>query len=447
MGNDKTKLKRELGLGSAIFAVISLVIGSGIFFKPQAVFTATGAPGLGMFAMFLAGIITLAGGLSTGELAASIPKTGGMPVWLEEAYGPQVGYLAGWMESVLSFPANIAVLCIAFGTQVANLLGFSDAYIGFVGCAVLYFLFIMNALGAKFGGIIGNIFTVGKMVPIAAIIVVGLLKGPGGPARLFPMTDAAHPVATGLGAAMLACMYAYEGWIHVGNISGELKNPKRDLPRAIVLGLTAAMVIYLLIFAAYLFVLPASTLAQSSTPAADVCRALFGQKWGSFISVGILISLFGTINTNILVAQRVPYSMGVQNKLPFSDKFAYLHPKFATPIYSAIWIAFMTTVMIFSGTYNSLTDMSVFVLWIFYSMSFIAVIVLRRKHPELARPYKCPLYPIIPIFAAVGGGYIIISNLIQQPLNVGKGIILTLIGLPIYYLRKNKFRDVTVIDE
>lgn len=442
-----TKLKKELGLATAITTVVGMVIGSGIFFKPQSIYTSTGAPGIGMIAWIVAGLITIAGGLSTAELAASIPKTGGMVVWMEEAYGPKWGYLLGWVESVVFWPANIGALSIVFATQVVDLLGLGDSYITMIAIISLFFLVFMNCLGAKIGGMIGNIFTIGKIIPITVIIIMGLARGTGGVARLLPMTAADHPVATSLGAAMLACMFAYDGWIHVGNISGELKNPQKDLPKAIVMGLTICIVVYVMINVAYLFVLPASTLAVSKTPAADVCRALFGKNGGNIVSIGIMVSIFGTLNSNIMCGMRIPYSMGVQNKLPGSKYFAYLHPKFATPIYSGIFTAILTSIMIMTGSFNSLTDMCIFVIWIFYVMAFLAVIRLRKTHPELERPYKVPLYPVIPILASIGGAYIIVSNLISQPINAGIGLALTLIGLPIYYARKSKFKDISAIDE
>ncbi|HEY8891987.1 MAG TPA: amino acid permease [Clostridium sp.] len=435
---EKNTLKKEIGLLSASAVVIGMVIGSGVFFKPTAIYTATGAPGLGMIAWVIGGLITLAGGLTAAEVAAAIPKTGGMIAWLEETYGEMWSFLLGWVETVISFPANIAALAIIFATQAVSLLGLGDGMLVTIAIISIIFLITMNCLGAKVGGNIQTVFTIGKMVPIFAIIVFGLINGHGGVVRLFPISAAGHPIATSLGSALLATMFAYDGWIHLGNISGELKNPKKDLPRAIIGGLLIVMAVYILINMAFLFVLPASVLAVTKTPATDVATVLFGAVGGKVITVGILVSIFGTLNGNILTGMRVPYAMALENKLPGSKYLSKLNPKTSTPIYCGVLIGVIAIIMTMLGNFNQLTDLLVFVLWIFYTMTFVAVIILRKKRPDLIRPYKVPLYPIIPIIAIVGGLYIIINTMITQPMNAGLGLLLTVIGLPIYFIRKNK---------
>jgi len=440
---ENNELKKEIGLLAASAVVIGMVIGSGVFFKPTAIYTATGAPGLGMIAWVIGGFITIAGGLTAAEVAAAIPKTGGMIVWLEETYGNVWGFLLGWVETVISFPANIAALAIIFATQAVSLLGLGDGMLVIVAIISIIFLIVMNSLGAKVGGNIQTIFTIAKMVPILGIIIFGFINGNGGVARLLPISAAGHPIATSLGSALLATMFAYDGWIHIGNISGELKNPKKDLPRAIIGGLLFVMAAYVLINMAYLFVLPASTLAATKTPATDVATILFGAAGGQIITVGILISIFGALNGNVLTGMRVPYAMAIENKLPGSTWLAKIDAKTGTPINCGILIGVIAILMTLLGNFNQLTDLLVFVLWIFYVMTFIAVMVLRKKKPDLVRPYKVPLYPIVPLIAIVGGLYIIINTMITQPLNAGLGLLLTVIGLPIYIIKRNKVMKIT----
>ncbi|AKA71778.1 APC family permease [Clostridium scatologenes] len=436
----KSELKKEIGLVPALAIVIGMVIGSGVFFKPTAIFTSTGAPGLGMMAWVLGGIISIAGGLTAAEISAAIPKTGGMIAYLEETYGDVWGYLLGWAQTIIYIPANIAALAIIFATQVTSLLSLSDSMLKPVAIIVIIFLICMNALGSKTGGIIQTVSTVGKLIPLFAIIIVGLMNGGGGAARLFPVTAANHPIATSLGSALVATMFAYEGWINVGAISGEMKNPGKDLPRAIVGGLSLVMAVYVIINVAYLFVLPASTLAATKTPAADVAKIIFGQAGGKVITVGILVSIFGALNGYILTGARIPYAMATENKLPGSKWLSKLHPTFKSPINSSILIAVVSIILVFSGKFDQLTDLLVFVIWIFYVMTFCAVITLRKKQPDLYRPYKVPLYPIIPAIAIIGGAYIIFNTLLTQPMNAGIGILLTVIGYPIYLSRKSKFK-------
>ena len=435
------ELKKEIGLIPALAIVIGIVIGSGVFFKPKAVFTATGAPGLGMIAWILGGIISIAGGLTAAEISAAIPKTGGMVVYLKETYGDIWGYLLGWAQTVVYVPANIAALAIILATQAVSLLSMGDSMIIPIAIIVTVFLFIMNLLGSKTGGAIQTISTVCKLIPLFAIIVVGLMHDGGGTVRLLPITAVNHPITTSLGSAIVATMFAYDGWINVGAIAGEMKNPGKDLPRAIIGGLSLVMAVYVIINVAYLFVLPASALAATSTPAADVAKILFGPAGAKIITIGILISVFGTINGYTLTGMRIPYAMALENKLPGSSWLSKLTPNSKVPVNSGILITIISIIFIFSGKFDQLTDLLIFVIWIFYTMTFVAVIVLRKKQPDLYRPYRVPLYPVVPIIAILGGFYIVFNTLFTQPLNAGLGLGLTLIGLPIYFIRKNKFTD------
>jgi len=432
-------LKKTLGLVPALAIVVGMVIGSGVFFKPTAVFTATGAPGLGLMAWVVGGIITICGGLTVAEIAAAIPKTGGMITYLEETYGPMWSFLLGWAQTVIYFPATVAALSIIFATQAISLLGLSDGMLNPIAIATVAFLILMNSFGSKTGGMIQTVATVGKLIPLIAIIIVGLMSEGGGVARLLPMTAVDHPVATSLGSALIGIMFAYDGWMNVGAISGEMKNPGKDLPKAIVGGLSLAMGIYLLINVAYLFVLPASVLAATPTPAADVAKALFGASGGKVITIGILISIFGALNGYIMTGMRIPYAMATENKLPFSNVFSKLHPKFGTPVNCGIMMFVLSVLMTFSGKFDQLTDLVMFVIWIFYTMTFGSVFILRKKQPDLVRPYKVPFYPFIPMIGILGGSYIVINTIFTQPGNAAIGIVLTVIGLPVYFARKSKF--------
>ncbi|WP_163654918.1 APC family permease [Listeria sp. PSOL-1] len=435
---ENRKLKKEIGFFTALTVVIGTVIGSGVFFKPEAVYSATGTAGLGLFAWFLGGLITICGGLTAAELSAAIPQTGGMMIYLKKTYGKTTSYLLGWAQTVIYFPANIAALSIIFGTQIANLFGTSDAIIVPIAIIAAAFLMFINSLGAKAAGSFQAITTVCKLVPLALIIIFGLFYSGDVTFRLFPINPADHPLLTSLGSGLVATMFAYDGWIHVGNIAGEMKNPKKDLPKAIIFGLTAVMCVYLLINIAYLFVMPAATLAATATPAADVANIIFGSVGGKLITIGILISVFGTINGYTMTGIRIPYAMALENQLPFSNWLKKLGKKSAVPYNCGIIILLISIIMIFTGKFNQLTDMLIFVIWIFYTMTFIAIFILRKREPELHRPYKVPLYPVIPAIAILGGTFIVLNTLFTQPLNAGIGLILTAIGLPIYFYKKKQ---------
>lgn len=436
MGNQKG----QIGFSVAISLVIGMVIGAGVFFKPYAVFSSTGAPGLGIVAWILGGILSIAGGLTAAEVSAAIPKTGGMAEYLKETYGDVWGFLVGWCYSVIYFPAILAALGVIFATQVVVLTGISESMKTPIAIGIILFLMVVNFISTKLGGAVQTISTVCKLIPLAIIIIFGFMNGEGGSANLAPMfsPDPSKSIVTSLGGALVATLFAYDGWISVGVIAGEMKNPAKDLPKAIISGLLVVMAVYISINIAYLYVLPASVLATSETPAFEVAKVLFGANGGKIITVGILISIFGTLNGNVLTGIRMPFAMGTEGKLPFSEFFAKLHPKYGTPVNAGLVMSIIAVLYTLSGQFNMLTDLVVFVVWIFYIMTFIAVFVLRKTRPDMPRPYKVPLYPVVPIIAIIGGVYVLYSTLVNQFVFASIGIGLTVLGLPVYYSLKKK---------
>lgn len=435
-------LKKEMGFLTALTTVIGTVIGAGVFFKATAVYGSTGSASLGLLAWLLGGIITICAGLSGAELAAAIPKTGGMMAYLKHTYGDLTAFLLGWALTIIYFPANIAALSIIFGTQAVAIFGLSadenKFMVTIVAMITAAFITFMNFLGAKTAGGIQTIFTICKLIPLFILIIFGFLYKGTVHFQLFPIEAGAdQSFMTALGSGLLATMFAYDGWIHVGNIAGEMKNPKKDLPRAIVLGLSAVMVVYLLINIAFLMVMTANQLASTTTPASEVSKILFGQIGGKIVSVGILISVFGTINGYTMTGMRIPYVMAREHKLPYSSWFGKLSES-AAPSNAGLFILLVAIIMMLLGGFEVLTDMLVFVIWIFYTMTFFAVVILRRREPKLNRPYKVPLFPIVISIAIIGGVFIVVNTLFTQTMLALYGIGLTLIGLPIYYSLRKK---------
>ena len=444
----KSGLKKVLSFPMVVLIIINMVIGSGVFFKAQGVFTITkGTPGIGLAAWVAAGIISLLGGLTVAELAGAIPKTGGMVSWIEEIFGKQLGYLVGWVEAIVFWPANIGALGAVFAVQLVNLMGLPESHLGIVSAAAILFLVVMNCLGAKVGGWIGTIFTVAKMIPLIFIIILAFTYEGANPQNVVPLLPSEGNAVSIFGAAVLSCMYSYDGWMHVGNVAGEMKNPAKDLPKAIVFGLSAVVVIYAVINTAYVFIIPAPELALTATPAADVAGVILGNSIGTkLITIGILISVFGTLNSNIMMAIRIPYTMGLQNKLPGSSYLKKLHPTFRTPVYSGILIAVISVVMALSGSYNTLIDMCMFTIWIFYSLTFLGVIKYRKDRPDIVRTYRVPGYPVIPVLAFAGGAFVVLMTLVTQTMLAVVGLGLTLLGLIVYHFRKDKIEDISVVE-
>ena len=436
----KKELKRNLGAAAALATVVGSVIGSGVFFKPQAIYTATGgAPGLGMIAWIITGLASIAGALTFAEVAIMIPKTGGMVAYLKEIYSPLVGFLAGWVQTLLFYPAMISALAVACAQQAALFVG--EGFTVPIAIGVIIVLILLNSLGSKVGGSVQVVFTVCKLIPLFVLMVFGFLKGSGAYPIFTPLVGEGLNPAVVLGQLMVAILFAFEGWTNVGAIAGEMKRPARDLPIAIVGGVSLIMAVYFIINIAYLNVMPASELAQLQAPASAVAIKVFGEIGGKVIAVGIMVSVFGACNGFVLSGSRVAYSLAREGDLPFSKGLGKLN-KSQVPANCITLVGMIGAIYAISGQFNLLTDLAVFSSWTFYTLTFMGVIKLRKDRPDAERTYRVPLYPVIPIIAIVSGIYVIINQIflsgIQSTLLALGSIIITLIGLPIGLKLKKK---------
>ena len=439
---EKKQLQKNLGAAAALSTVVGMVIGGGVFFKPQAVYEITGGgPGLGMIAWVLAGIMTITAGLTAAEVSAAIPKTGGMMVYIEEIYGKKLGFLTGWMQSVLFFPATIAAISVMFGQQAAILLG-NESLVIPMTVGVILLIGVLNTFGSKTSGAIQTVSTVCKLIPLVLIIVFGFIKGGGNNPIVQPLVAEGISPTGVIGQLLVAILFAYDGWINVGAIAGEMKNPGKDLPKAIVGGLSLVMGVYVVINLAYLWVLPASELAKYASPASAVAEVLFGSIGGKIINVGILVSVFGCINGYLLTGPRITYTLGKQKTLPVI--FGKLN-KNDVPANATLLMAVLSALYALSGQFNLLSDLAMFAVWSFYVLTFIGVMKLRKTHPNLNRPYKVPLYPIIPLIAIFSGLFVVLNQLLfagakSTMMSLG-GVVITLIGLPVYSYMTKKYAN------
>ena len=436
---ENKQLQTNLGIAAALSTVVGMVIGGGVFFKPQAVYTLTGgAPGLGILAWIIAGIMTITAGLTAAEVSAAIPKTGGMMVYIEEIYGKKLGFLTGWMQTVLFFPATAAAIAVMFGQQAALLLNNSSLVMP-MSIGVILLIGILNTFGSKTSGAIQTVSTVCKLIPLGLIIVFGFIKGSGDNPIMNPLVaEGIRPMGI-IGQLLVAILFAYDGWINVGALAGEMKNPGKDLPQAIIGGLSIVMAINVVINLAYLWVLPASELAQYASPASIVAEKIFGPVGGKLINVGILVSVFGCLNGYLLTGPRIPYTLANQKLLPAT--FGKLN-KNGVPANATLFMVVLSVIYALSGQFNLLSDLSMFAIWAFYTLTFIGVIKLRKTQPDLERPYKVPFYPVIPIISICSGLFVVIDQLFlagmkSSMISLG-GVIVTLIGLPVYAVMTKK---------
>ena len=435
-------MKKNLGWATATSLVVGCVIGAGVFFKPYAIYQATGgAPGMGILAWVIGGLMSIFAALTFAEVAILIPKTGGMVTYLTESYDERLGFLAGWMQVVIFYPSFLAGYGVKVGTELGEYLG--EQFVLPIAILVIAALVAINTRGSSTAGGMQVVSTICKLVPLVILIVFGFLWGGGGNPILSPIVGEGRSVSGALGSTLLAVLFAFEGWTNVGTIAGEMRDPARDLPRAIVGGVSIIMAVYLAINVAYLWVIPASELMNLESPASAVAMKLFGTAGGTLIKVGIIISVIGAGNGFLMAGSRVAYQMAEQGNLPASQKLASLNEN-RVPANSVILIGALACLYSFSGEFDLLTDLGVFSCWVFYTLTFACVIHLRKTHPEWNRTYRVPCYPIIPILAIVSGLYVIASQLfLSGPSAMIMSlcsVAITLVGLPVYYAMRARRR-------
>jgi len=436
--NSKKTLKKEIGLSEAITVVIGVVIGSGIFFKASSVFKNAGTPMLGILAWVIGGVITMASALTVAEIAAAIPKTGGVFAYLKELYSERWAFLFGWVQALVYVPGVAAALSIVFVTQATYFIPMTEVQQKMLAIFMLFFITGVNIISTKLGSKVQLFATIGKLIPIFVIIVFGLIKG-----QVNSFSAAQPAVSTGIagfGAAILGTLWAYDGWVGVGNMAGELKNPKKDLPRSIIVGLAVTIGVYILINIAIVKIMPVSEVIKSSKPASDAAVILFGKAGAGLVAAGIMISIFGALNGYLMTGVRIPFAMASDNLFPFAKFFGKVNEKFGTPINVFVFEVVLAALYVLSGSFDTLTNLAVFVMWIFFVMTVAGIFILRSKHKHLERPYKVPLYPIVPIIGIVGGIYILISTLITDTTYAIYGLVVTLIGLPVYMLIRKVYK-------
>jgi len=471
------KLVKQLGFFTVLMIVIGAVIGSGIFKKPALMASILGSPELLLIVWILAGIITLFGALSNAEVASMFPETGGQFIYFQKMYGNLTAYLYGWSILAVIQTASIASITYVFAEYTEyfiKLPRFAEEiensfrlYMPFVGwihplrdigvklltVSTILFLTGVNYFGIKYGGIVADIMTMIKILAILLLVIIAFIYSGGNFNNFTQDLSNYNGLSMGTFGAIVisfsAAFWAYDGWNNITYIAGEVKKPQKNIPMALIFGTIVVISIYILINLAYLYVLPIDEMANSKLVAADMANRSMGNIGGALIAALVMVSTFGTSNGTIMVSARVYYSMARNNM--FFKKIGDIHPKYHTPANSLILQGIWASALVFSGSFDDLTDMLIFVSWIFYAFGALGLFVLRKKYPELNRNYKVPLYPIIPlIFVIFAFGFVFftlyedINNFLTgrtELINSTFGLVLSILGIPFYYYFKNKYKD------
>lgn len=448
------ELKRELGLASAVSIVVGTVIGSGIFLVPRTMVQNVGSVDRVFLVWIVGGLLSLAGALTYAELSSMMPEAGGEYVYLSEAYGPVWGYLYGWTQMWVAKSGSLATLGTGFFYYLANFwpalekdVWFRIPYLGeaggplelragqFFSMCLIMALAVLNYFGVKLGGNVQIVVTVAKVSLIVFVIAAGLFFAPG-PGASSPAPLNIPLTAGGFVAALVAALWAYDGWNNLSMVSSEIKKPQRNLPLALIWGTAAVMGIYLLANLAYFHVLSAGEVSQTNRVAAEMMRRIAGPWGASAVSVAAMISIFAALNGSILTGSRVPYAMARDGL--FFRRMSVVNEAHHTPGAAILGLSAWGALLVFSGRYDQLLTFVIFASWLLYGMTTAAVFVLRRAKPDAPRPYRTFGYPWTPAFFVLAALLIEVVTLIHSPRESFLGIGLILAGLPFYFLWKRK---------
>lgn len=455
----RTEFVRAISRLDATALVVGSMIGSGIFIVSGSIIREVHSPGLLLVVWIVSGLVTLLGAVTYGELAAMFPKAGGNYVYLREGISPLFGFLYGWTLFTVIQTATIAAVAVAFARFTAVLFPAltEDVFLGgnvggynlgvswqrlFAILSVIVLTWI-NVRGVRTAAIIQTTLTIVKIAALAGLIVLGVTIGRNAEAiaanfgaNFWPAGGFGLALVPVIGAAMVGSLFSMDAWNNVGFASGEMKNPERDVPFAMAMGVLLVTALYALANVAYLNVLPVDVIAKTWTEGRPpvgtaALQQMFGQPGLIIMAVAIMISTFGCNNGLILSGARVYYAMARDNL--FFQKAGELHPTYRTPALALIVQAIWTCMLALSGTYNDLLNYIIFAAVLFYMLTVIGLMMLRSRRPDLARPVKAPGYPWLPAIYVAATGLICVNLLIQKPLYTWPGLIIVALGVPVYY--------------
>lgn len=459
----KKTLLRGLGLVGAASIVVGNVIGQGIFLKTRVMACNVETPGLVLGAWVAAGLLSLAGALTYAELAVLMPRAGGEYVFVREAYGRRLGFLYGWMQMLIAKTGSQAALAVGFAIFLNALLGgaldgsyatasafgqtFSFGPLQVVSIAALVVVTLINCATVAMGGRIAALLTVVKVAIVLAIVGGAFVLADGSwhhftlgsaGAACEGVADAARGGLAGFGAAMLGALWAYDGWNNLTLVAGEVKEPQRNIPRALIAGMAVVGGLYVVANVAYFYVLSPDAIAglpASASVATEVAARFFGPATAGLMAAALLVSTFGTLHTSILTGARIPYAMAEEGQLPAA--LGRLSERARVPVAALVLQGVWAVVLALTGSYDTLTDYVIFGSWIFYGLAAASIFVFRRRLPEAERPYRAWGYPVVPVLFVVTTGWLLANTLATAPFQSLVGLLLIGLGLPVYaFLRR-----------
>ena len=439
--SESTELRREIGLFGGMSIIGGIMVGSGIFYLGAYVLQRCGMSlGLSLLCWTVAGLISVLGGLCYAELGSAMPRSGGMTLYLNEAYHPILGFLYGFSDWLIGGPGSIAAIAIALPTALRAFTEIGDAQIKAIAIALIVVLSVYNCFGIRLSAILQNISMVAKLIPILIILFAALFMGqvspslaiqpPSGPVSVFEILRM-------LAFAIVASLWAYEGWANINVVAEEIREPHKNLPRALLFGIGGITILYVLFNYAIYRVLPLPEIqsmiaAENYYLGTAAAQRVLGHAGAVIVTVGMALSMFGALNGCIIAQPRTYYAMAQEGH--FFSSFKWLHPKYKVPaVPMAVQCAFSIVLVLFRSL-DQLTSLVIFNAMCYYMLGMFAVIRLRRKYPDIPRPYRVVAYPAAPVLVGLVFFGLLINTLIEDPTNALLGLSVPAIGSVAYAL-------------
>lgn len=424
------KLPRRLGPWSTAAVTVGMMIGSGIFRVPAQAAAETGSPGAMLLAWVIGGIVAMSGALALAEVAARYPEAGGMYVYLREAFGPLTAFLFGWVYLIV-IPAGVGAIALVFAEYLGRLLSLSAGSVRPVAAVTIVLLAAAQYRSLRAGALIQNLSTGAKVAAILALAAAAFLLTGGGTGA-WSAPAAPHPsIWSGLGLGVVTVLWAYNGWQDVTCLSGEVLDPQRTLPRAIVGGTLCVVAVYLAANAAYLRVLPIAEVAGSPLVAADVAVRLVGPAGAALVSALVCLATFGSLNAVIMAIPRVFWAMADDGL--FFRSVAAIHPRYRTPHVAITALAALAVVYLALQSFEHLIEAFILASLPFWALSVASVFVLRRRQPTTPGAYRTPGYPVVPAFFIVAMAALLLNSLRLHPEATLTALGAIVAGVPLYY--------------
>ena len=426
------RLPRHLGLWSAVAVLVGSTIGSGIFRVPASVADRLQDPGPVLLAWVVGGVIALFGALTIAELAGALPRSGGVFAYILEAFGPLPAFLFGWSELAVIRASALGAIATIFAEYFGYFVPMTSTQVRLLAAAAVIAVGLLNYLGVSRAAVVMNLTTVAKYGALAALGLLAFSAGQGSWNHFTPAWSAGINVSL-MGTALIAIMWTYDGWADLSFMGGEVKNPGRTLPMALIIGTAGILAIYLLLNLAYMYLVPLPEMAKSPLIAATAAERIpiLGRYAGGIISLVVMVSCFGTLHGSMMTGPRIFFAMADRGL--FFQSIARVSPRYQSPSV-AIWLATaLGVIYVLLNDFQQLADKFILGIWPFYALAVAAVFVLRRTRPDLSRPYRTWGYPVVPMIFLLASVGMMGNALWTDPINTGITFGIILLGWPVYY--------------